>query len=167
VNEAPFSWNSHYTLRGWPCQLTIRADDYESLSGFVTEAITQLEKAGAVPAEMIWAAKPKAPAQVHPIANPPPPTYAQPPLSKENVPFVTARRPVGRPKKVSDTYIESGVEKCGHITTDHAVCAAEGYWEDKDDQFRPGKTWRAWRCPQYFIHQDYVDKHPELAEKPF
>lgn len=159
MTESPFSWNSHYTLKGWPCQLTIRADDYEELSRRVNEAVVALEAKGAVPADMIWAVKPKTQG---PAASPTPATVSPSPQP------AYARRPVGRPPKRPDAYLgPDGVEYCNHFVRNGAqTCDAVGDWKLLPDKKRPGATWTAWSCPAFFEHDDYKAKHPEVAPLP-
>lgn len=153
--EAPYSFNTHYSLNGWPCQLTIRADDYEELSRRVNEAVTQLEAKGATPADMIWAKKPN--------SNPSTPSA---PIREIEPRTLAPRRPVGRPPKRPDTYRDSeGIERCNHLVNG-ALCTTVGEWKTLPDKKDPTKSWNAWSCAEFFRHDDYIRKQALKEQQP-
>lgn len=143
MNEAPFSWNSRYTLNGWDCQLTIRADTWPDLKKQVDEAVQDLAAKAAVPAVMIYRDK-----QNGSGAPSKPATTSAP---------VTPRGP-GRPPKRPDTYIdEEGAERCNHLVNGER-CTTIGEWKEFPDKYRPGQTKLLWSCAEFFNHDDYKAK---------
>jgi hypothetical protein len=174
TGESPFSINFHYTLKGWPYQLTIRADTWLDLTTSVDEAMQDLIKNGAVPADMIWAKKTNqipepavgyAPGVSHPAQTTSSP---MPDISTTRPDLLTnssqTKRPVGRPPKRPDSYIDAeGRERCLH-TVDGRTCNTVGEWRLLPDKKDPSKTWNAWSCAAFFNHDDYREKHPEGSQ---